>query len=40
VDRDSPNSFDSSGLRTLRPDGSVVDKPAAAAFRAVVKRYG
>ena len=40
VDRDSPNSFDYSGLRTLRPDGSVVDKPAAAAFRAVVKRYG
>jgi len=39
VDRDSPNSFDYSGLRTLRPDGSVVDKPAAAAFRAVVKRY-
>jgi hypothetical protein len=27
-------------LRTQLPDGSVVDKPAAAAFRAVVKRYG
>jgi hypothetical protein len=40
VDRGSPNSFDYSGLRTQRPDGSVVDKPAAAAFRAVVKRYG
>jgi hypothetical protein len=40
VDRDSPNSFDYSGLRTLRPDGSVVDKPAASAFRAVVRRYG
>ncbi|MGZ6709847.1 MAG: hypothetical protein ACXVFN_23270, partial [Solirubrobacteraceae bacterium] len=39
VDRDSPNSFDYSGLRTLRPDGSVVDKPAARAFRAVVRRY-
>jgi hypothetical protein len=40
VDRDSPNSFDYSGLRTLRPDGTVVDKPAARAFRAVVRRYG
>ena len=39
VDRDSPNSFDYSGLRTQRPDGSVVDKPAARAFRAVVRRY-
>jgi hypothetical protein len=39
VDRDSPNSFDYSGLRTMRPDGSVVDKPAARAFRAVVRRY-
>jgi hypothetical protein len=39
VDRDSPNSFDYSGLRTQRPDGSVVDKPAASAFRAVVRRY-
>jgi hypothetical protein len=40
VDRDSPNSFDYSGLRTLRPDGTVVDKPAARAFREVVRRYG
>jgi Beta-galactosidase len=40
VDRDSPNSFDYSGLRTARPDGTVVDKPAARAFRAVVRRYG
>jgi hypothetical protein len=40
IDRDSPNSFDYSGLRTQRPDGSVVDKPAARAFRAVVRRYG
>jgi polysaccharide biosynthesis protein PslG len=40
VDRGSPNSFDYSGLRTQRPDGSVVDKPAARAFRAMVKRYG
>jgi hypothetical protein len=39
VDRDSPNSFDYSGLRTLLPDGRVVDKPAARAFRAVVRRY-
>jgi hypothetical protein len=40
VDRDSPNSFDYSGLRTQRPDGTIVDKPAARAFRAVVRRYG
>jgi hypothetical protein len=39
IDRDSPNSFDYSGLRTQRADGSVVDKPAASAFRAVVRRY-
>jgi hypothetical protein len=39
VDRDSPNSFDYSGLRTHRSDGTVVDKPAARAFRAAVKRY-
>jgi polysaccharide biosynthesis protein PslG len=39
VDRDSPNSFDYSGLRTERPDGTVVDKPAARAFRAMVRRY-
>jgi hypothetical protein len=40
VDRNSPNSFDYSGLRTMRADGSVVDKPAARAFRDVVRRYG
>jgi hypothetical protein len=40
VDRDSPNSFDYSGLRTLKADGSVADKPAARAFRGVVKKYG
>jgi hypothetical protein len=40
TDRDSPNSFDYSGLRTQRADGSVVDKPAARAFREVVRRYG
>jgi hypothetical protein len=39
IDRDSPNSFDYSGLRTQRADGSVVDKPAASAFRAVVRSY-
>jgi hypothetical protein len=39
VDRDSPNSFDYSGLRTLRADGTVADKPAARAFRAVVRKY-
>jgi Beta-galactosidase len=39
VDRGSPNSFDYSGLRTQHADGGVVDKPAARAFRAVVKRY-
>jgi polysaccharide biosynthesis protein PslG len=40
IDRNSPNSFDYSGLRTQRADGSVVDKPAARAFREVVRRYG
>jgi hypothetical protein len=40
IDRDSPNSFDYSGLRTQRADGSIVDKPAARAFREVVRRYG
>jgi Beta-galactosidase len=40
IDRDSPNSFDYSGLRTQRADGSVVDKPAARAFREAVRRYG
>ncbi|MGZ6643451.1 MAG: hypothetical protein ACXVFT_16710 [Solirubrobacteraceae bacterium] len=39
VDRNSPNSFDYSGLRTMRPDGTVVDKPAARAYRAIVKQY-
>ena len=39
VDRNSPNSFDYSGLRTLLPSGRVVDKPAAKAFRQVVRRY-
>jgi polysaccharide biosynthesis protein PslG len=38
VDRDSPNSFDYSGLRTERPDGRIVDKPVMAAFRAMVRR--
>jgi Beta-galactosidase len=37
VDRDSPNSFDYSGLRTVRGDGTVADKPALAAFRAVAR---
>jgi hypothetical protein len=36
-DRDSPNSFDWSGLRAWRPDGTFVDKPALRAFRAVVR---
>lgn len=40
VDRNSPNSFDYSGLRTLNADGTVSDKPSARAFRAVVKKYG
>jgi hypothetical protein len=40
VDRNSKNSFDYSGLRTQRPDGRLVDKPALAAFRAAVRRYG
>jgi polysaccharide biosynthesis protein PslG len=39
TDRNSPNSFDYSGLRTQRADGSVVDKPAAKAFREAVRRY-
>jgi hypothetical protein len=38
IDRDSPNSFDYSGLRTMRPDGRIVDKPVMAAFRAMVRR--
>ena len=40
VDRESKNSFDYSGLRTLRADGRFVDKPAFGAFRTVVRRYG
>jgi polysaccharide biosynthesis protein PslG len=40
IDRDSKNSFDYSGLRTLRPDGRFVSKPALAAFRDVARRYG
>jgi hypothetical protein len=35
VDNGSVNSFDYSGLRTARPDGTFADKPALAAFRAV-----
>jgi len=34
-----PNSFEYSGLRTLRSAGVLADKPALAAFRAVVRRY-
>jgi hypothetical protein len=40
VDRDSPNAFDYAGLRTYTPGGRFVDKPAAAAYRAVTRRYG
>jgi hypothetical protein len=40
VDRDSKNSFDYSGLRTQRPGGRFVDKPALAAFRAMARRFG
>ncbi len=39
VDRDSPNAFDYSGLRTLTRDGKLVDKPAAVAFRKITRRY-
>jgi hypothetical protein len=35
-----PNSFDYAGLRKLMPDGTLADKPALGAFRAVVRRYG
>jgi hypothetical protein len=38
-DRDSPNSFEWSGLRRLRRDGRVVDKPAVRALRAITRRY-
>jgi hypothetical protein len=40
VDRDSKNSFDYSGLRTLLPSGQFVDKPALSAFRAMARRFG
>jgi hypothetical protein len=40
VDRNSKNSFDYSGLRTLLPSGRFVDKPALAAFRAMARRFG
>jgi Beta-galactosidase len=40
VDRNSPNSFDYSGLRTMRADGTFADKPALGAFRAMAKAYG
>jgi hypothetical protein len=40
VDRNSKNSFDYSGLRTLQPNGRFVDKPALAAFRAMARRFG
>ncbi|HVW18660.1 MAG TPA: hypothetical protein VHB30_10475 [Solirubrobacteraceae bacterium] len=39
-DRDSPNSFVWSGLRVSRPDGTIADKPAMRALRAIVRRYG
>jgi hypothetical protein len=37
-DRDPVNPFDYSGLRTLRPDGRIVDKPAMRALRAVIRK--
>jgi hypothetical protein len=37
LDNGSPNSFDYSGLRTAKPDGTFVNKPALAAFRAVAR---
>ena len=40
VDRNSINSFDYSGLRTLLPDGQLADKPALAAFRTMAQRFG
>jgi Beta-galactosidase len=39
VDRNSKNSFDYSGLRTMLPSGRFADKPALAAFRAMANRY-
>jgi polysaccharide biosynthesis protein PslG len=38
IDRNSKNSFDYSGLRTLRPDGRIVDKPAMRALRAIIRK--
>jgi hypothetical protein len=38
-DRDSPNSFEWSGLREARPDGTIADKPALRALRSIVKKY-
>ena len=38
IDRNSPNSFDYSGLRTMQPNGTIVDKPVMAAFRAMVRK--
>jgi hypothetical protein len=40
VDRNSKNSFDYSGLRTVLPNGRFADKPALAAFRAMARRFG
>jgi hypothetical protein len=40
VDRNSKNSFDYSGLRTMRPDGRFVNKPVMSAFRSVARLYG
>lgn len=40
IDRDSPNSFDWSGLRRYTPEGTFVDKPALKAFRAIALKYG
>ena len=38
IDRNSPNSFDYSGLRTMQSNGTIVDKPVMKAFRAMVRR--
>jgi hypothetical protein len=40
ADRDSPNSFEWSGLRRYTPDGTFVDKPAMKAFRSIALKYG
>ncbi|HEU4975893.1 MAG TPA: beta-galactosidase [Baekduia sp.] len=37
VDRDSPNSFDYSGLNQWRPDGTFRAKPALGAFRRIAR---